>query len=117
VTRFFGQNARFLLEANHSTILAGVTQFWNKIAVLYCVRDLSWHDSNNRDTVSTVFGHCLSIHCSFFEESFKRKKLEKSKEAPLWLRVFGEGSLGLKNNYKHLGQVKIIECLVHWWDW
>jgi len=51
--------------------------------------------------ILSVFEHYLSIHCLFFEKGFKREKLEKSKEVTLWLKVFGEGSLELRNIYKH----------------
>jgi len=65
-----------------------VTRFWDKAVVLYCVRDLSWHDSDNRDTTLKVLGNYISIHCPFFDESFKREKLGKEKEVTLGLRVF-----------------------------
>ena len=52
-----------------------VTRFWDKVVVLYCVRDLSWHTSDNYDTVLTGSGHYISIHCSFFKRASRERNL------------------------------------------
>lgn len=44
-------------KENRHTILTDTTRFSVKNVVLYCVRDLSWHSSANRDTILSVFGY------------------------------------------------------------
>ena len=84
----------WVVRINRDTILAIVTWFW----------------------VLTVLGHYLSVSVHFLREFQERKTWEikggKFRVEGLWLGFSWGGK-----HCKHLGWVKIIECLVHWWDW
>ena len=78
------------------------------------------HDLAKRDTILTVSVYYLSVSAHFLKVQERELQERKTWEIKggkftvkgLWLEFSWVGK-----HCKHLGWVKIIECLVHWWDW
>jgi len=71
------------------------------------------HDLANRDTILTVEDCYISVSLHILKKGFERE-IWITKEVTLGLSVFVKRISWVGKHCKHLGRVKIIECLVHW---